>query len=410
MKIVLISSNSSARGGGEDFIIYLSRAFSQFYKKTLFAIYSDKTYMNNFVFNIKKYTNKVTRVNYKQLSRRNLRFFSSIFDFVQIFKIYKAINKIKPNLIVINQQYDEDALEIIISSIFYKIINNKSLVRIACIMHMPRVKNKIKKQPLGKARYIFLLIFYGLLKPNFLLTSKECLEEFKKYYFLNKNNSFLIKSPLPDIKRNISKKYSMEIINSSKVPEYAKNKLNNWVKEKRQIILLGCQMKTQKNPIFALSCWKKLRKIYKSNACLLIIGDGPLKNNISKMISDLDLSYIRDTLQINWVPELSRYILISDLLLMPSSFEGMNLTLLESISYNKDIVLSKFEGINEIKNYSQCCNQINIFDEKLWAKKIHAILSAQSNKNTKNTINKKFISNYSDYECINSIIKSLNCT
>ena len=407
MKIVLISSNSSPRGGGEDFIIYLARAFSKFYKKTLFAIYSDKAYMNNFVFNIKQHCNKIKRINYKQLSKRKLRFFSSIFDLVQIFRIYKAINKINPNLIIINQQYDEDALEIIISSIFYKIINYSASVKIACIMHMPRIKNKIIKQPLGKTRYIFLLIFYWLLKPNFLLTSKECLQEFQKYYFLNKNKSFRIRSPLPDIKSNISKKYSIEIIKNSEIPEYAKNKLTKWVKKKRQIILLGCQMKTQKNPLFALSCWIKFRNLYKSNACFLIIGDGPLKNEISKRISKLSDKDREDTLEINWVPELSRYILISDLLLMPSSFEGMNLTLLESISYNKDIILSKFEGINEIKDFAKFCELINLFDEKLWAKKIYKILSVKLNKKNENILNKKFISYYSDRECVKSIQRSI---
>ena len=408
MKIVLISSNSSPRGGGEDFIIYLARAFSKFYKKTLFAIYSNKAYMNNFVSNLKQYSNKITLINYNQLSKRKLRFFSSIFDLKQIFRIYKEINKINPNLIIVNQQYDEDALEIIISSIFYKIINNSDSVKIACIMHMPRVRNKIIKQPLGKTRYIFLLIFYALLKPNILLTSKECLEEFQKYYFLNKNKSFLIRSPLPDIKRNISKKYSIETINNSNIPEYAKNKLTKWVKKKKQIILLGCQMKTQKNPLFALSCWIKFRNLYKSNACFLIIGDGPLKNEITKRISNLSDKDREDTLQINWVTELSRYILISDLVLMPSSFEGMNLTLLESISYNKNIILSEFEGINEIKYFSKYCELINVFDEELWAKKINKILSSQINYKNDNILNKKFISYYSDRECINSIQKSIN--
>ena len=408
MKVVLISSNSSPRGGGEDFIIYLARVLSKFYKKTLFAIYSDKAYMNNFVSNISQYSNKITRINYNELSKRKLRFFSSIFDLKQIFRIYKAINKINPNLIIINQQYDEDALDILISSIFYKIINYSTSVKIACIMHMPRVRNKIIRQPLGQSRYIFLLIFYGLLKPNFLLTSKECLEEFQKYYFLNKKKSFLMRSPLPDIKSNISKKYSIEIIKNSEIPEYAKNKLAKWVKTKRQIILLGCQMKTQKNPLFALSCWIKYRNLYKSNVCFLIIGDGPLKNEISKRIANLSDKDREDTLQINWVKELSRYILIADLLLMPSSFEGMNLTLLESISYNKDIILSKFEGINEIKDFAKCCELINLFDEKLWAKKIHKILSSQIKQKNKNILNNKFIYHYSDRECLNSIQKSIN--
>tara|TARA_B100000242_G_scaffold279724_1_gene238440 strand:+ start:3671 stop:4894 length:1224 start_codon:yes stop_codon:yes gene_type:complete len=406
MKILFISSNSSPRGGGEDFMIYLCRAYSKF-NKNLFGIYSNKNYMNKFVDKIERYTKEVVKIKYKELSQRNLRFLSSIFDINQIFKIYKAINKIKPNLIIINQQYDEDALEIIISSTFYKLINNSS-VKISSVIHMPRIENKINKQPFGFARYIVLLIIYGILDPILLLTTKECLEEFRKYYFFNKKKSFLVKSPLPEIKKRIGKKYSLEIINKSNIPKFAKVKLNNWLKNKRQIILLGCQMKTQKNPLFALSCWMKLRKMHKSSACFLIIGDGPLKNIIDQQISNLELNERKDILQINWVPELSQYILISDLLLMPSSFEGMNLTLLECISYNKDVILSKFEGITELQKYARNCHQIIKFDEKIWAKKIHEKLSFQNKNKRKNSLNKKFISYYSDYECFNSFKKSIN--
>jgi len=353
MRILFISSNSSSRGGGEDFIIYLARAFNKSYIKNIFGIYSNKNYMNGFVKKIEKYTEKIIRVDYKQLSERYFRFLSSSFDIIQIFKVLKAIDNISPNLIIINQQYDEDALDIIISSFIYRLLNIFSSVKIVCIIHMPRVENKIRNQRFGYLRYISLVFIYGFLKPYFFLTSQECLEEFKKYYFLNKKNSFLLKSPLPDIKKNLNKEYSLRVINKSKIKDHEKIKLNNWVKSKRQIILIGCQMKTQKNPLFALSCWVNLRNVYKSEACLLIIGDGPLKNEISERISKLNKENIQDTLQINWVNDLSSYILISDLLLMPSAFEGMNLTLLECIAYEKEIILSNFEGISELIKFTK---------------------------------------------------------
>ena len=93
---------------------------------------------------------------------------------------------------------------------------------------------------------------------------------------------------------------------------------------------------------------------------------------------------------------------------MPSSFEGMNLTLLECISYNKEIILNEFEGINEIKKFAKCCTIINKFDEDLWAKKINEKLSKQNILITKNNLNKRFISHYSDIECFNSFKKILN--
>jgi len=407
MRILLISSNSSPRGGGEYFLVYLSRALKFFNKNNLLGLYSNKSYMDQLVKRINKNCSKIYRIKYKELNLRKLRFLSSIFDLHQIYKIFKVLIKINPNIIIINQQYDEDALDILFSAILYKIFIKNSYLKIACIMHMPRVKNKTLNQPFGLMRYFLLLIIYGLLKPNFLLTSTECLEEFRSYYFFNKKNASLIKSPLPNIKKNISKKYSLEIINNSKIDELSKEKISNWNKRKKQIILLGCQMKAQKNPIFALSSWIHLRRFYKNPACLLIIGDGPLKKEISIKISTFNKEEKDDLLQINWVNDLSRYILISDLILMPSSFEGMNLTLLECICYKKNIIANKFEGINEIIKFADNCTQLDNLNKEIWSKSMHEKLTIIKKTRQNNNLNKEFISNFSDFECVQSIKKSL---
>ncbi len=407
MRILLISSNSSSRGGGEYFLVFLSRAFKVFYKKNLFALYSNKKYMDQLVKKVNKNCSKIYRINYKELTLRNFRFLSSIFDLNQITSIFAELKKINPNIIIINQQYDEDGLEILLSATLYKIFTKQNLIRVACIMHMPRIKNKLFNQPFGYIRYFLLLLLYGLLKPNFLLTSKECLDEFKSFYFFNKKNSFLIKSPLPILKKDISKKSSLKLINNSEIDKVAKEKINNWIRQKKHLILLGCQMKEQKNPLFALSSWIHLKRFYKNDACLLIIGDGPLKNELSKRISNLNNQEKNDLLQINWVNDLSRYILISDLILMPSSFEGMNLTLLECICYQKNVIAKNFEGINEIIKFSPFCYQIDNLNKEIWSKAINDKLLFIKKTKYKNNLNKKFISHFSDYECIKSIKKSL---
>tara|TARA_Y100000739_G_C20609014_1_gene467361 strand:+ start:2544 stop:3773 length:1230 start_codon:yes stop_codon:yes gene_type:complete len=406
MKILLISSNSSSKGGGEYFIIFLARAFNKYYRKNISAIYSNREYMNDLVKRTKKYCLKTLRINYKQLSQRKLRFLSAFLDLKQVLITLNAIRKLRPNIIIINQQYDEDGIDILLSAFLYKLIWFTNSVKIACIMHMPRVENKIYKKPFGIIRYLILFTIYSFLKPNFLLTSNECLNEFRKFYFFNKKNSFLIKSPLPNIKKEISKKYSFEKISRSNLKNKSKQKLKKWIENNRQIVLLGCQMVPQKNPIFALSSWLNLRESYGSDACLLIIGEGPLKNKIAKQISNLPNKESKDILQINWVPDLSRYILLSDLIIMPSSFEGMNLTLLECICYSKNILVNKFEGTNTMVKFTKLCTQIDLLDEALWAKFMNNKLSKKSQKIKRNLLNKKFISYYSDYECINSIKKA----
>ena len=77
-------------------------------------------------------------------------------------------------------------------------------------------------------------------------------------------------------------------------------------------------------------------------------------------------------------------------------------------SYNKQIILGKFEGINEIRNFTNCFTQIDKFDEKIWAEKINEKLCEKINKRKKNFLNKKFLSHYSDYECFQSFQESIN--
>ena len=93
---------------------------------------------------------------------------------------------------------------------------------------------------------------------------------------------------------------------------------------------------------------------------------------------------------------------------MPSSFEGMNLILLECICYKKNIIANKFEGINEIIKFNPFCSQIDNLNKEVWSKSINEKLLLIKKTNYKNHLNKKFITNFSDYECIKSIKKSLN--
>ena len=81
---------------------------------------------------------------------------------------------------------------------------------------------------------------------------------------------------------------------------------------------------------------------------LIIVGDGPEKNNLKKLVSENDLTdFVTFTGQLN-KEELSKHYRESDIYIQASGYEGLPHTLLEAISHNLSIVSTPIGGTNEI--------------------------------------------------------------
>jgi len=108
--ILLISSNSSPKGGGERYLIYLCRGFLKLnYHVTV--LLSNISYMDTWDGMLKSEGANIIRMDLVPLVNRNLRFITSIFDFKQISKIENVCIQLNPDFIIVNQQYDEDGLD-----------------------------------------------------------------------------------------------------------------------------------------------------------------------------------------------------------------------------------------------------------------------------------------------------------
>ena len=81
---------------------------------------------------------------------------------------------------------------------------------------------------------------------------------------------------------------------------------------------------------------------------LIIVGDGPEKNNLKKLVSENDLTdLVTFTGQLN-KDELNKHYRKSDIYIQASGYEGLPHTLLEAISHNLSIVSTPIGGTNEI--------------------------------------------------------------
>lgn len=81
--------------------------------------------------------------------------------------------------------------------------------------------------------------------------------------------------------------------------------------------------------------------------CLLVIlGDGPLKNSVQHRIAG---SQVRSQIHcLGWQPNVGQWLLASDILLLPSLYEGMPNVVLEAMSAGRPVVCFDVEGIQEL--------------------------------------------------------------
>jgi len=89
----------------------------------------------------------------------------------------------------------------------------------------------------------------------------------------------------------------------------------------------------------------------------LIVGDGPLKDELKSLVTDLSMN---DNIKFYGLSsDVSTLLKGSDLFLLPSLWEGFGLVILEAVSCSKNIITTDCDGPIEIlgSNYLNLCNK-----------------------------------------------------
>ena len=85
---------------------------------------------------------------------------------------------------------------------------------------------------------------------------------------------------------------------------------------------------------------------------LIILGDGPLKNNLQKQISSLNIDDF--VYMPGYVDDASQYLQFFDMLVIPSLQEGLPITLLEAMRAKTLIIASSVGGIPDALDNGNC--------------------------------------------------------
>ena len=229
------------------------------------------------------------------------------------------------------------------------------------------------------ARVIFEKLVYKMI--SFLVTGTESLKiEYSKHY----------KIPLKKIKVMPNWVSIQKIRNQKFQPEAGPPWAENIQNQK--VVLFAHRLSQRKGAHFLPEIINNLKD---ENIVLLIVGDGPEKQNLEFRIQDLGLS---DKVKfLGWIPneEIYQYYAIADVFIMPSEEEGFPRVLLETMAMGVPFVSSDVGGVKEIVPPEFLNYVVKIGDTEVFSQKIKELLNLPQEKLKElKTIEKNWVQKY----------------
>jgi glycosyltransferase involved in cell wall biosynthesis len=318
-RLLLISSNSSGKGGGERYLVYLSQGL-RLLNCEVHVLLSTLNYMDPWAKALDAEGVYVHRRDLLGLRARSLRFIQSMTDREQQLKVAQVCKEVAPNAILVNQQYDEDGLDYLAGALM------ANVATVAGIMHMPMTANK-NQRPLGKLRGQLLKIWYRKHPYHLIFVSQGSEAEFKTYYNLPHPNSVV--------------HYGCPFLEASKIEP---NLSEFWATPLPCVGFVG-QFVSQKNLKLLVEGWLWMKK-QGIKTRLLLVGDGPERNLIEKHLSS---AAPKETWHITgWDNQPEKYLSMIDIYAMTSYFEGLPLALLEAVGRALPAVVTNFNGASDV--------------------------------------------------------------
>lgn len=359
-KILLISSNSSSRGGGERYLIYLAEGL-KILNYEVHVLISNAPYMDEWATEFNKLGIFLHRKPLKGLSQRPLRFLQALLDFEQIQIVSNLCKEVSPSGILVNQQYDEDGLDYIKGALL------SGIKPVLGVMHMPMTEKK-NSRPFGRVRGYILDAWFKSNPYQLVVVSEGSCIELKDYY----------KSHL-----------SVNIINNG-IPISNSNQIIKKNSTEPVIGFIG-QLVPQKNMMCIIESWLLARKSgYKCK--LLIVGDGPEREGLeSKLRKHAPNGNWEVT---GWLSSPEKKFQEIDIFIMTSNYEGLPLSLIEAAGRGITCLVTPFNGAKDV---AQRASWVSIAEDNSLLKVSSLLMEILKNWNTRNQIEDSDLQDFIDY-------------
>lgn len=251
----------------------------------------------------------IKKIKYSTKSMPTVRLF---FEINEVFNIWKMFKSAKFDSIIVSQGGIEQSIKGLVASFFLK-IPTVSYIPYTDSLSQSGGRFSLVRDSLNQ-------VIYRACK-HYIVVHEIYKNELVNKHKRKSDNIYIVSNIL----QNLLKKDSYKKEKSAKDSE-------NFT-----FTLLGRFYIQQKGHDLAINAFKAISECHPS-AILRLVGSGPDESAIRMMIEDLGLSE-RVTIE-EWSDDVETIYNSSDVMLMPSYFEGVSLVLLECMAFNKKIIAS----------------------------------------------------------------------
>jgi glycosyltransferase involved in cell wall biosynthesis len=314
MRILLVSSSSGSRGGGELFLVSLGRALSELGHDTM--LWASTHHRMDELCARFQHFGKVYRSEYRNTYDRRLRALSAALDLGTAVRLMTDWRRLKPDVIHLNKQNLEDGLEFVWAA-------NLSRIPSICSIHVTQNAAYLKARLHGVrnalSRFILQQYHGWIVAPgNSRLTDLQT--------FLGRNDrTTLVQNGVP-----------IPALNGLSELRSAKRKELNIRGDQLLCVAVG-RMVEQKRPLLFLDLAGKIASLMPQTV-FCWVGDGPLRSEWNLAAAKKGLA--NRVFVTGWVGEVQPFYAAADLFLHTAAYEGLPLALLEAMAAGLPCVLT----------------------------------------------------------------------
>ena len=314
MKVLIVITHGNI-GGATNFVFYLAKGLKESGIEVKVG-FGEGEYLKE-----KLEKGKIEFVNFKWLKRT----YNPLSNLFFIFEIKEFLDKEKFDICHFN------STNALFGAIGAKI--SKSKPKTVFTIHGlsildPNYRKNLLLKPIYWLIFKFLFSFVDVL----VFVSKKNLEDAKKLKIVKDGVVIYNGIPQPEfLEREIARKFFEE-----------QTKIN--LENKFLIGSIG-RLDYQKNYEFLIKVFPEILKI-KPEAIATIIGEGPERKKLENLIEKLNLK--EKIFLIGELKDASKYLKAFDLFILPSRYEGLSITLIETLFAQIPILVSDVGGNKEI--------------------------------------------------------------
>lgn len=306
MKILLASSSSGSRGGGELYLLYLGRALAdRGHRVALWA--SQHPRMDELVASFGA-IGEVHRSPYSNTYDRAARSLASWLDAASARRVAAEWTRIAPDVVHLNKQNLEDGLDLVHATAL------TGLPGIATI-HLTQSARYLRAHFAGARDFVArraLQAFPGI----FVTVLEDRRRDLEKFLARAERLRTVVNGvPLFDLGRKEEARRQTRAELALPEPAFL-------------VIAVG-RMVPQKRPLLFLDLAARL-SAERRNARFVWIGDGPLASEWDRSVAERGLGSVVQRLP--WQTDVARFLFAADLFLHVAEFEGLPLAVLEALS------------------------------------------------------------------------------